>query len=376
MEELWKEFIEIAEHPYQRLREWKEKTGGKIIGHLPMYVPEEIVHASGALPVTLFGTDEAVSLANRYLQPYLCHPIRSSFDLALKGGFEILDGVIFPDICDQVQCLAGLWRLHCPATFHHNLMVPNKVNSPSAKAYLVSRLLWLKACLEEFMGKLISDEDLHQSVKVYNRNRALLDQLYSLRRASPLNFKGKHVVAAVTASMVMPKEEHSELLTKLLEGLSKEKKPADGKVKLVLSGDFCDIPSFEFLDLIEELGGAIVDDDVYVGRRYFNTPVKESPNPIESLAQRYLEDIPCPTKHNPSDGWGKFLIQLARESEAKGVVIVTLQFCEPHGFDYPYLKDELSAAGIPHLFIETERGELLAETRSKLQGFMEILQKE
>ena len=374
MEELWKEFIKIAEHPYKRLRDWKEKTGGRIIGHLPMYAPEEIIHASGALPVTLFGTDEATSLANRYLQPYLCHPVRSSLDLALKGGFEILDGVIFPDICDQVQCLAGLWRLHCPSAFHHNLMIPNKINSPAAKDYLVSRLLWLKACLEEFNGKSISEEELRQSIKVYNRNRSLLDQLYRIRRASPLSFKGRYIAAAVTSSMVMPKEEHNELLANLLEGVREEKKPVDGKVKLVLSGNFCDIPSFEFLDLIEELDGTIVDDDIYVGRRYFSTQVKESLDPIEGLAQRYLEDIPCPTKHNPSNDWGEFLIQLARESKAKGVIIVMFQFCEPHGFDYPYLRSKLSASGITHLFIETERGELLGETRSKLQGFIEILQ--
>ena len=37
-------------------REWKAaKPGRKVVGHMPFYVPRELIHAAGALPLGIFG---------------------------------------------------------------------------------------------------------------------------------------------------------------------------------------------------------------------------------------------------------------------------------------------------------------------------------
>ena len=64
----------------------------------------------------------------------------------------------------------------------------------------------------------------------------------------------------------------------------------------MISGSFCDIPEVDILDMVEDLGAIVVDDDLYVGRRYFQTLVNEQEEPLSALVRRYIEDVPCPTK--------------------------------------------------------------------------------
>ena len=129
----------------------------------------------------------------------------------------------------------------------------------------------------------------------------------------------------------------------------------------------------DVLDLVEELGAVVVDDDLYVGSRYFATQVDETLDPIEALAAKFIENIPCPTKYDPSKDWGDYLVSMARRSRAGGVVIFMAKFCEPHGFDYPHLKDKLSDAGIPHLLLQTDHSGPSGQIRTRLQAFIELI---
>ena len=109
---------DITEDPYKRARDWKEATGGKVIGCFPMHIPEEIISAAGMLPVTLLGNEKKISFADEYLQPSVCHLARGNLGLALRGDLNFLDGIIFPDICDVVKNLPDIWWLHHPLPLH------------------------------------------------------------------------------------------------------------------------------------------------------------------------------------------------------------------------------------------------------------------
>ena len=37
------------------VKQWKERTGGRAIGFMPIYAPRELVHAAGMLPVGIMG---------------------------------------------------------------------------------------------------------------------------------------------------------------------------------------------------------------------------------------------------------------------------------------------------------------------------------
>ncbi len=362
----------IAQKPLQRAESWKE-TGKRVIGCFPMYVPEEIIHASGILPITLLGTNETVTLADSYLQPYLCHVPRSNLDLALKGRLDFLDGVVFPNICDVLLFLPDIWSIHHSMPFQHNILVAGKLNSASSQRYLISEFNRLKRALEEFTRRDITDDDLRRSIVIYNQNRDLLHKVYRTRVEKPGIFKARDVATVIMTSMLMPKEEHTALLREFLEKAEDKGRQQEGNVRLLVSGGPCDQPQWEILDLIEDLGAMVVNDDLYVGRRYFATNVSETIPPIEALAEHYINDVPCPTKHNQDKKYAEHLSDLAEESGAQGVIILMVKYCEPYSFAYPVVKAELTRRSIPHLLIEVDPPISLGVMRTRLEAFIETL---
>jgi benzoyl-CoA reductase subunit C len=56
------------------------------------------------------------------------------------------------------------------------------------------------------------------------------------------------------------------------------------------------------------------------------------------------------------------------------VLFMLLKFCDPHSFDYPYLKDRLDREGVPSMLIEIEdklppEGQL----KTRFEAFVESL---
>jgi len=357
MNDIIGELATIAQNPLQRARRWKE-AGKRVIGCFPMNVPEEIIHASGVLPITLLGTNETVTLSDRYLQPYLCHVPRSNLDLALRGNLDFLDGVVFPDICDVVLFLPDIWSIHHPMPFQHTILVAGKLDSVSSQRYLTSEFNRLKGSLEGFAHRDISDDDLRRSIVIYNQNRDLLHKAYQIRIEKPGIFSARDVATVIMTSMLMPKEEHSALMREFLDRAKDKKRQHADNVRLVVSGGPCDQPQWDILDLIEESGATVVNDDLYVGRRYFATKVSETIPPIEALAEHYVNDVPCPTKHNQDKRYAEYLSDLAEESRAQGVIILMVK---------------LARRGIPHLLIEVDPPISLGAMRTRLEAFIETL---
>ena len=48
---------------FAQARAWKEeKPGRKVVGYLPVYVPREIIHAAGMLPVGILGGGDSLEV--------------------------------------------------------------------------------------------------------------------------------------------------------------------------------------------------------------------------------------------------------------------------------------------------------------------------
>lgn len=375
MDALLKEFKSVAEDPYSRLAQWKKKTGKKIIGCFPMYLPEEIIHAAGMLPVTLLGSDKAVTLADQYAHPYICRLVRGNFDLSLKGELDFLDGVVFSDFCLTVQMISDIWIHHQPSGFYLQLLMPKNMTAPYTQSYLIRQFEILKRSLEELGQKHITEDSIRESISVYNQNRSLLHRLFQLRRVNPGLFRAGDMAAVVAAGMLMPKEEHSRLLSRLLEKAQASPPSSEHKIRLILSGYLCNEPESDVLDLVEDLGAVICDDDFYVGRRYFHVLVDEGLDPMEALARRYVEDVPCPTKFDAKKDWAVYLSNLAREASADGVLMMVSKYCEAHLYDLPSLAKHLSREGVPNLAVETGHGGALGQARTRVEAFLELLER-
>lgn len=372
MQAILDRFAEIVADPYPRLRDWKARTGRKVLGCLPMYVPEEIIHAAGALPVVISGGVDNTSLADAHMPTFACSLVRSSLEAVLRRDLDFCDGFVFPYICDSMQSLSELWPRPFQNGLKHHILLPARLDTAVARTYLLKELQRFKEALETLVDADITAVAISKSIDIYNGDRDLLQHLYDLRRRRPGLLTGRQVHSIVRAAMLMPKEEHAELLHGLLLALGEREAACRGKVRLVLSGILA--TNLGLLDMLEEAGGVIVDDDLYNGSRYFAGLGDRASDPMEYLANRFFNMIPCSTKHNPSRGWAEYIVQMAQKSQADGVIVLLMKYCDPHAFDYPGIKNRLEVAGIPQLLIETDLdGRLLGQVQTRLQAFFELV---
>ena len=374
--ETLKRFKAIVENPRSYLIEWKGKTQKRVIACFPMYAPEEMVHAAGMLPVTMFGSDEPITQAHNYLHVFLCHPVLDDFEQFLKGHLDFADGLVFSDICDQEKRVASLLRLHFESRFFHFVRFPKKMRGAGSKEHLIRELIRLRAALENLTGSKITDDKLRQSISLFNHTRKLLTQAYQLRRDNPGAFSGDELPIIVSAAMVMPKEDYNPLLSDYLKQKQSQKASAVDKVRLVVTGNPCENLEPGISQMIEEVGGVVVDDDVFTGSRYFASAVPEDGDPLAALADGYLQGIACPTKHDPEKKWAGHVLSMAKQSKASGVVVIMPKFCEIIAFEYPHLNSLLAENSISHLLLECDHSGATAGMKTRLQAFVETLKGE
>ena len=99
---------------FNAVKEWKAAVPGrKAIGYMPVYVPRELIHAAGMLPVGILGGGDALEViqGDAYYQSYICRIPRSTIELGLTGRLDCLDGMLFPSICDVIRNLSGMWQM-------------------------------------------------------------------------------------------------------------------------------------------------------------------------------------------------------------------------------------------------------------------------
>ena len=111
---------------FTAVRDWKQRTGGLAVGFLPVYVPRELLHAMGVLPVGVMGAGDDLEIirGDAYYQSYICHLPRSVIELGLNGALDCLDGMLFPATCDVIRNLSGMWMMQFPGKYVHYLDVP------------------------------------------------------------------------------------------------------------------------------------------------------------------------------------------------------------------------------------------------------------
>jgi len=368
-----KPFVAAAADPYGYARGWKMARGGPVIGSFCTYAPEEIVWAAGGLPLRLFGASGMLTLADGHLQAYSCSLVRGALEEALAGKLDFLDGVVFPHTCDSIQRLSDLWRLNAQTGFHADVVLPVKLTTDSAKHYLAQVMGRFRREMETHVGRPITDEALARAIADYNRLRAGLGQLYRLKMDRPGAIGAAAIQTVVRAAMVMDRVEVAGHLEALLEALGCGA-PATGAgvARLVLAGGACSLPDIH--QAVEGAGAAVVWDDLCTGTRAFTGPIPLDPDPVSAIARRYAERVVCPAKHAGLDARAKSLVKAVEQSRAGGVVFVVLKFCDPHLFDYPYLKSYLDEQGIASLMLEIEdRQAGTGQFATRIEAFVETL---
>ena len=366
-------FHEIANNPNAYAKKIKNETGRSIIGHFCTYTPEEIIHASGALPFRIFGTKENITLADKHLQSYCCSLVRGGLEDALSGNLSFLDGTVFPHTCDSIQRLSDIWRLNAGFPLHLDVILPVKLNTESARTYMIEVLHKFRTDLEKVTGKEISDKKISESVKLYNSIRQSLADIYRIRSKYPDLISGNDIYAIMKSSTVMDREEFLKKLLEIVNSLSDKTGKKDKSAKrLVLAGNVCNHP--DIYSMIENAGAYVVWDDLCTGSRYFGGQIDEGGDPVTKIADRYFDRLVCPAKHRDVTSRGKNLVEIVKDHNAQGVIFILLKFCDPHSFDYPYMKELLDNESIPGMLLEfEEQPPPEGQLKTRFETFIEML---
>jgi benzoyl-CoA reductase/2-hydroxyglutaryl-CoA dehydratase subunit BcrC/BadD/HgdB len=257
--------------------------------------------------------------------------------------------------------------------YKHIMGVPCKI-SPESRNFFHSDLERFKGGLEQHFGVEITPDALRQAISLFNRTRSLLQELYELKKADPPLISGTETLEVVLAGLVTPKEEYNTML----EGLLKELKAGPGSqsstdddgIRLMISGSELDDP--DHVKLIESCGATVVIDDLCNGSRYFGELVDEKAiDPLEALAQRYLDRFPC-ARMRPQQIRVDHLQKLARDYKIDGLIYENIKFCGPYGGVFPIIRRAFKELDIPVLNLQRDySGGGSGQVKTRVQAFLE-----
>ncbi|MBI4331268.1 MAG: benzoyl-CoA reductase, bzd-type, subunit N [Chloroflexi bacterium] len=368
------QFRKIFQNRHQYARDWKARTGKQVFGYLCTYVPEEVIYAAGILPVRVLGSHEPQDVTEPHIYTMFCPFSRDILAQGLQGRYNYCDGIVYAHSCLHMRQTFASWTKHVPMKYQRYIFVPAKVQSPRAEPLLTKEVADFRKSLEEFTGKPITDKDLDNAIDVYNTNRRLMRQVYETRRGEQPLISGTEATHMVLSSMVSDKAEHNKLLEKALKELPTRKDlPKPGTRLMVISSI---LDSVEFLELCEGLDAIIVIDDVCDGTRYFWNEVQPMEDRNNAIALRYINRPACPAKDWEKRNRFPFILNLAKEYNVQGAIVVQQKFCDPHEFDIPPIMNMLKDNGIPSIFLEFDITVPVGQFRTRVEAFLEMLQLE
>jgi benzoyl-CoA reductase/2-hydroxyglutaryl-CoA dehydratase subunit BcrC/BadD/HgdB len=365
-----KEFETITSKGYREIASSLPKDRAPI-GFFCPHVPEELIHAAGALPFRLMGTPIKMSHVQAHLPTNCCHLVKCSLESLLQGELDFLKGMIFSHTCDAMQELADIWALQKRIPLQFNLMIPSRLDSELSRIYLRSEIERFKDFLESNVGKITS-QNLEASIQLFNRIREKIVEIYARRPRCYNEISGSDFARIVRAGYLIDRQRYLELLNEFLDALPKEPGGSGNPVPIYLAGNMThDDPYFTF---IEEAGAVVVQDDLCSGTRFLRLMVPEDTDPIDGLTGRYFTSFLCPTQHRGVYAHIEALSREVEKSGAKGVIFLLYKYCETHFYDYPDLKQALESKGIPTLLLEVEDPSYsVGQLKTRIQAFIEML---
>ena len=363
-----------------RLQEAKEK-GVKIIGFFPgNYVPEELIYASGAIPICLTGggnsqtADAALSVVPRIICPFARTLIAERM-LKKNPYYPMLDMIVAPITCQHLKKVAEIWEYQGDMEIY-KLGIPHQSGGNSELEYFTDRLSVMWERIEALTGSRITDEKIIEAIDLYNRMRKLLKDISLLRQNADPPLTGLDFVRLNHASFYADPVFMVNHLSSVYEEWNKKQgEQKSHKTRLLLAGPNLAQGDYNILELVEAAGGQVVVEEICEGIRNYWQHVENSGNPLRSLAKSYLRDrIPCAYMRDSTRKRLDFTLKLIEDFDVSGVIWYELLCCETYDQESYFLDKKMQERHIPMLVVESnydvaDGGPL----RNRLDAFMEMV---
>ena len=378
-------FDDIARYYGTRAEEvWRFKSqGGKVVGSLCMFVPNELIAASGALPVRLCGGfHEPTNPANVILgDAGLCPLVKSTLGMKMASSspyFEMCDMLIVPTPCDAKLKLGEILQDYLPVLM---------MNLPKVKSGEVNRRQWLEEIrimmdkLELLTNRKIRAPDLKRSIESFQRAHGAWRELLDLRKKADVLWGRDALMIAQLSNYddINRWTDNVHRLVAELKGMEREGKRVAGSnaPRIMLAGSPIIWPNWKIPDIIEESEGLIVADELCSATRALSSPVVVDEytlkGMIDAVAERYLYPCTCPC-FSPNIERDDNLITRLKEYKVDGVVFHVLKGCHLNALDATRIKRILDDAGVPMYTIESEyvMGDA-QQIKLRLEAFLEMV---
>ena len=362
-----------------RARELKN-SGRKAIGYLSALCPVEILTAAGVVPIRLKGSvSEAVTKADAYMETMICPFVRNVFDVALKGRYAFLDGMVLSHQCDSIDRTYDVWSYNLGFPYWHFINYPHLADDPSIKFTDEILRIFIRT-LETFTGSTITDQALAEAIRVHNENRRAMRELYELRKEDAPRISGAEMMKVLMAATSVPVDESTALIKSVTEEVKKRAPSSGGgKPRIMLVGD--QIDDVAIVNAIEGAEASLVMDDLSTGSKMYWGDVDVTADPVRGITERYLRKLKFPTTFVAGNTYPETLEarfghmrQYIKDFKVTGTILFIYKYCDPYGFEVPAMKSFLESAGTPVLYIEDEYStSSLGRVKTRIEAFLEMI---
>jgi benzoyl-CoA reductase/2-hydroxyglutaryl-CoA dehydratase subunit BcrC/BadD/HgdB len=192
------------------VKRWKD-GGGKIVGYFCTAMPTEMITAAGMLPFRMRATGSTeTELSDSYFSSINCSFPRHAFNMALKGDYDFIDGLVMFNSCDHIRRVYDHWVRQVDTPFVRMLSLPRKAEPPQVE-WFREELSILREEMKEHFGVEITDDGLRQAIVLHNESRRLLRVMYEQRKGDNPPITGADMLAVTVGGTAMPQERYNEL---------------------------------------------------------------------------------------------------------------------------------------------------------------------
>lgn len=353
------------------IRKWKEE-GGRIVGYFCSAMPVEMITAAGLLPFRVRATGSTgTELSDSYFSSINCSFPRHAFNMALRGEYDFLDGLVIFNSCDHVRRVYDHWIRQMKTPFVQIISLPKKAEDPQVE-WFRDELSILRQRMQDHFGIEITDEGLREAIARHNMSRRALRQIYELRKGPSPPVTGTEALAVTVAGTAMPQRLYGSLLNELLKDLAGKEGRANYRARLMIMGGLLDNP--EYVRIMEDQGGLVVTDSLCFGSRTFWMDVdEETHDPLTALAQYYVADRPsCARMYTEYPRRVEYIRNMIKEFRVDGAIFQRLSFCETWGFEQYSLTNDFKEWNVPLLCMDREYvlgG--VGQLKTRVQAFLE-----
>jgi benzoyl-CoA reductase/2-hydroxyglutaryl-CoA dehydratase subunit BcrC/BadD/HgdB len=360
------------------LREAK-KRGVKIIGFFPgNYVPEEMIYASGAVPICLShgGRSEPADAALEVVPHIICPFARTQIGerlLKTNPYYHMVDMLVAPITCQHLKKAAEVWEYLGDIEIF-KLGVPHQYDADFELDYYADRLRALRDKLQLLTGNEVNSERLREAIGLYNRMRELLKKIALMRRSPHPPLKAVDFIRLNHASFYADPVFMVDFLDAVYQGLRERQEVSEREApRLLLLGPNMAYGDYKVLELVEEAGGEIVAEELCEGMRYYWQGIENGSDPIQSLARGYLrERVPCAFIRSSAKKRLDFGLKLIEDFSVSGILWYELLNCETYDAESYFFAQKMAERNIPMLILESEYGTSdLGQLRIRIEAFIE-----